>query len=73
MERPDLFVIINAEDRIVRVYENTPATAPAYKGWLTHDQAYCDNQIPEAEYKTVEEWMDDNGIKAYTTESRWDL
>lgn len=71
--QPELLVIVNGEDSIVRVWENTEAARAALAEWQKHDQDYCDGILSEAEYKTIEEYMDWRGIKRYTIESRWDV
>lgn len=68
----ELLVIVNREDSIVRVFENTPEARRALAEWETHDQLYSAGEISDDDYRNLSEWMDEKGIRAFTTESRWD-
>lgn len=73
VERAELLVIINAEDHIVRVYENTEAAQIALTEWITHDRMYSNDEVSDDDYRNIDEWMTEKGIKAYTTESDWSV
>ena len=69
IERSELLVVVNWEDRIVRVFENTPEAEAALKAWEKHDTAYVNGTITDDDYREISEWMEERNVKCYTTQT----
>jgi hypothetical protein len=64
-----LLVVVNWEDRIVRVYRNTAEARAALNAWRTLDAAYVRGEVSDTHYLSFTEYMEAADIDGYTTQT----
>lgn len=58
-----VIVVVNWEDYIIRVYQDSPEARHAIAEWRALDALYISDRLPEDDYRSIEEFMEERGHK----------